>query len=278
MLCLNQLFVLFGMPSYIHSDQAKTFLSRKFVAFLNNKGVRTNHSSFYNIRENKQIEKFNVTIWTAVKLALKLKNLPIDHWEQVLSEALHLIRSLLCTATNTTPHERLFNYQRRSTMGVTFPTWLSQSGPVLLRRHARSSKHEPVVDKVELMHATPTYAQVRFPTGREATVSLRDIAPITERQVISPEKCSTFEESISPNAKDDKCDNAIETSNPSSILSPSKKNFTADDNLPTNSTTNRLTCNDKDVGVRNDNRHSADPVLRRSTRDRCPPDRLIYYQ
>ena len=68
------------------------------------------------------------------------------------------------------------------------------------------------------MHATPTYAHIRFSTGREAAVSLQDIAPTTERQVISPENCSIFEESPSPNAKDHKCDNTIETSNPSSIL------------------------------------------------------------
>ena len=73
--------------------------------------------------------------------------------------------------------------------------------------------------------------------------------------------------------KDDKCDNTIETSNPSSVLSPCKKSFTADDNLPTTSTTN-----DKEAGVRNDNRHSVDAVLRRSTCDRRPPDRLIYYK
>ena len=119
------------------------------MAFLSNKGVSTSHSSIYNPRGNGQIEKFNATIWTAVKLALKSKGLPIDHWEQVLHEALHSMRSLLpvCTTTNTTPHERLFNYQRRSTMGVTFPTWLSQSGPVSLRRHARSSKHKSVIDE-----------------------------------------------------------------------------------------------------------------------------------
>jgi len=29
------------------------------------------------------------------------------------------------------------------------------------------------------IHATPSYARVRFPTGRETTVSLRDIAPCT---------------------------------------------------------------------------------------------------
>ena len=108
------------MPSYIQSDQAKAFLSCEFMAFLNKKGVSTSHSLNYNLRGNRQIKKFNATIWTAVKLALKSKDLPIDYREQVLPEALHLIRLLLCTTMNTTHHERLFNCQRRSTMGVTF--------------------------------------------------------------------------------------------------------------------------------------------------------------
>ena len=33
-------------------------------------------------------------------------NLPLSRWESVLAEALHSIRSLLCTTTNATPHER----------------------------------------------------------------------------------------------------------------------------------------------------------------------------
>ena len=61
------------------------------------------------------------------------------------------------------------------------------------------------------------------------------------------------------------------------MLSPKKESFTADDNLPTSSTTYQLTSNDKDVGFRNDgNRFSADPVLLRSIRNRRPPNRLIY--
>ena len=154
--------------------------------------MSTNHLSIYNSRGNGQIEKINATIGTALKLALKSKDLSIDHWEQVLPETLHSIRSLLSTAMNTTFHGHLFNYQRRSTMGVTFPTWLSQSGPVSLRRHARSSKHKPAVDKVELMRATPTYAKIKFPTGREANVLLRDIAPITERQGFFTERLLYF--------------------------------------------------------------------------------------
>ena len=39
---------------------------------------------------------------------------PIAEWERVLPDALHSTRSLLCTATNATLHERLFNFQRQS--------------------------------------------------------------------------------------------------------------------------------------------------------------------
>jgi len=67
--------------------------------------------------------------------------------------------------------------KRRSSFGVSVPTWLSSPGPVFLRRHARS-KYEPVAEEVELVHATPNYARVRLSTGRETTVPLRDIAPM----------------------------------------------------------------------------------------------------
>jgi len=42
------------------------------------------------------------------------------------------------------------------------PTWLSSPGPELLKRHVRTSKTDPIVDKVDLVHATPNYALVRF--------------------------------------------------------------------------------------------------------------------
>ena len=37
--------------------------------------------------------------------------------EAVLPNALYSIRSLLCTSTNETPHEQIFNFSRESTMG-----------------------------------------------------------------------------------------------------------------------------------------------------------------
>ena len=66
-------------------------------------------------------------------------------------------------------------------LGSSVPTWLHKPGPVLLKRHVRSSKYEPILDKVELIHATPSYARVRLPGGREVTVSLGDVAPISHK-------------------------------------------------------------------------------------------------
>lgn len=126
-------------------------------------------------------------------------NLPIHQWEVVLPDALHSIRSLISTATNCTPHERLFNYQRKTSSGVSLPSWLSSPGPVLLRRHVRQSKYEPLVDEVELIEANPQYAHIRFPDGREDTVNLRDLAPYPSYSATdAPEQVSDNVDSISP--------------------------------------------------------------------------------
>ena len=57
------------------------------------------------------------------------------------------------------------------------PTWLTTPGPIFLQRHVRNSNFEPLVDEVELIEAYPNCAHVRFPDGREDTVSLKHLAP-----------------------------------------------------------------------------------------------------
>ena len=108
---------------------------------------------------------------------LKSKELPTKLWQLVLPDALHSIRSLLSTATNATPHERMFHFSRRSSTGKSIPSWLFEPGTVLLKRHVRHSKTEPLVDEVELLQANPNYAHVRYSDGRETTVSTRHLAP-----------------------------------------------------------------------------------------------------
>ena len=126
--CFNQLFAVFWMPGYVHNDRAGDFLSAEVKQYLHSRGIATSKTSQYNPRGNGQCERYNGVIWRTITLALKSKNLPLTAWEIVLPDALHGIQSLLCTSTNTTPHQRLFSYNRKSTTGHSIPSWLSEPG------------------------------------------------------------------------------------------------------------------------------------------------------
>ena len=140
--CLEQIFTLCGMPGFIHSDRGASFLSQELKEYLSQRGIATSKTTPYHPIGNGQVERYNGIIWKAVRLSLKSANLRDSKWETVLPDALHSIRSLLSTSTNTTPHERFFNFQRRSSHGTSLPTWLQSPGPVLLRRHICMDKQE----------------------------------------------------------------------------------------------------------------------------------------
>ena len=178
--CFIQLFTTFGMPAFVHSDRGPSFMSDELKQFLHSKGIATSRTTAYNPKGNGQVERLNGTVWKTVNLALKAKGLSVNQWESVLPDALHAIRSLLCTATNETPHERLFKYNRKSATGTTLPNWLSSPGRVLMKRNVRSSKYDPLVDEVDLLDCNPLYAHVRLLDGRETTVSLHQLAPLGE--------------------------------------------------------------------------------------------------
>ncbi|KAI0984922.1 hypothetical protein GJ496_005040 [Pomphorhynchus laevis] len=48
---------------------------------------------------------------------------------------------------------------------------------ILVKRHARKSKFETLVETAKLVVANPKHAVVRYPDNRESFVSLRDVAP-----------------------------------------------------------------------------------------------------
>jgi len=89
------------------------------------------------------------------------------------------VRTLLSTATNTTPHEGFLPFPGRSMLGRSLPTWLITPNTVLLKRFVRK-KSEPLCDEVELLDANPKTALVRLPDGRESTVSVSDLAPLSD--------------------------------------------------------------------------------------------------
>ena len=180
---LHDLFTTFGLPGYVHSDRGANFMSSELKGYLHTRGIATSRTTAYNPQGNGQIERFNGIIWKTIELALDTQGLKHTQWDIVLQDALHAIRSLLCTATNTTPHERMFSYHRRSSNGASLPSWLTEPGKILMRRHVRGNKYSPAVDEVDLIEANPEYALVRLPDGREENVSLRHLAPYGEALV-----------------------------------------------------------------------------------------------
>ena len=152
-------------------------MSAELKQFLHGLGIATSRTTGYNPQGNGQVERYNGIIWKAVSLTLRTRGLGPEQWELVLPDALSSIRALLCTAINATPHERMFTHPRRHTGGFLRPAWLAHPGTVLLKRQARASKYEPLVEQVELLDANPGYAHVRLPDGRETTVSMRHLAP-----------------------------------------------------------------------------------------------------
>ena len=174
------LFSIFGVPSYVHSDRGSGFMSNTLRKSFQDKGIACSRTTPYHPQGNGLVERYNGTIWKTITLCLKSHKLPTTKWELVVPEALHAIRSLINTTTNCTPHERIFNFQRRTSTGFSLPSWLASPGKVLLRRFVRRSKYDPLVDEVDLIEANPSYAYIRYPDGRESSVNIRDLAPCGE--------------------------------------------------------------------------------------------------
>ncbi|KRY87907.1 Pro-Pol polyprotein [Trichinella pseudospiralis] len=177
--CLVELFSLFGVPSYVHSDRGSAFASDEFRRFLLSKGIACSRTTPYNPQGNAQAERYTGIVWKTILLALKSQGFPTEQWPAVLPDALHAVRSLLCTSTNATPHERFLVFSRRSTSGRSIPAWLLD------------------MEEVRLLEVNPTYAYVRFPDGRESSVSTRHLAPAgssgaeeAQQEVTAGDDCS----------------------------------------------------------------------------------------
>ena len=186
---LQSLFTLFsvcGLPDSVHSDRGSAFTSGEFQRALHERGVATNYSSPYNPMGNGQVERYNGVLWRNIRLALHARKLPTESWEVVLPDALHSMRSLLCTSTNATPHERFFTFARKATYGKSMPSWLLTSQSALLKKAVVQSKYDPITEAVELVHTNPEYARVRHANGNESTVSLRRLAPMAEVKDTGP--------------------------------------------------------------------------------------------
>ena len=173
--CLEHIFTFCGMSHYIHSDRGQSFMSSELKQYLTQKVIATSKSAPYHSTRNVQCDSFNQTIWNCISLYLESNKMSLKSWNLAIN-ALHSIRSLLCTSTIATPHEWFFIFKRKSTNGTSLPTWLMSPGKVYLRKFVRD-KIDPLLDEVELLDSNQHDATIKHSDGKESTVSTKDLAP-----------------------------------------------------------------------------------------------------
>ena len=129
--CLRNLFSLLGTPAFIHSDRGRQFVFSEFNSFCHENGISHSCTTPYHPSGNGQTERFNGTIWTAIRCILHSQQLGLEKWEDVLPQALASIRTLVCSATNETPHSRLFRFDRRGSAGFSFRLGYHQAATLI---------------------------------------------------------------------------------------------------------------------------------------------------
>jgi len=183
--------MLFGLPSYVHSDRRKAFESEEFCEFLRSWNIRKSRTTLYHPQGNGQNERFNGTIWRTILLRLEQQNKDLTQWREELDFALSNIRALPSRSIDfQSPHERFFGFARRSTLepicslldsptvSAEITVWLIVGNPAYAKRQVRKSKADPLVDKVTIIEIlSPYVVRVQYnATGRRTTISSRNLS------------------------------------------------------------------------------------------------------
>lgn len=172
--CLQSLFQLFGPPKSIHSDRGPEFFSKEMGHFLSSWSVHQSRTTPYNPSGNGQCERFNGIIWRTVLCILAQNQANLGCWPDYLGEALHCVRSLHCSSTGLTPHNRLLAFVRR-TPPIYQPA-IPAGDYVWLRRFVRH-KNDPTGELVQIVAAYPNYAVIsHFGATETDTVNWRHLA------------------------------------------------------------------------------------------------------
>ena len=89
---------MFGLPSYVHTEQGSNFMFYKFKSWLHSMGVPTSRTTRYNPKSNEQVKSYNSIIWKTIVLALHVKRLLLTLWKYVLPNVLYSTGSAIFMA------------------------------------------------------------------------------------------------------------------------------------------------------------------------------------
>ena len=102
---MNEIVCRFGVPTYLHSDQAANLRSAVVQELCHLLGIQSTKSSAYHPEGNGQVERFNRTVESMLA-----KVIDADHqnWDMYLPKALFAYRTSLHDVTGFTPFHLTF--------------------------------------------------------------------------------------------------------------------------------------------------------------------------
>ncbi|XP_036345664.1 uncharacterized protein LOC118754899 [Rhagoletis pomonella] len=99
----NEVFHIFGVPEYVHSDNGKQFVADIFSQFLEKYGAQHIRTAFYSPQANAA-ERVNRSVLQIVRSYIKGQK----NWDKHLSDAAFALRSAVHSAINDTPYHAVF--------------------------------------------------------------------------------------------------------------------------------------------------------------------------
>ena len=147
------------------------------------------------------------------------------------------------------------------------------------------------MEEADLIHATLTYAHVRFRNGHETKVSLRDVAPLADRDSLIEKSDHVFGD-IDENESSSEDEVAPDSPNAQSSSESSTTSTSNEDQVQVGSPGPSIDTRNSDkfpIPSQHENDFRSGPTassdttppeplpLRRSTRVRRAPDRLMYH-
>lgn len=100
----REVFHVFGVPEYLHSDNGKQFVANMFEAFLEKYGVKHIKTAFYSPQANAA-ERVNRSVLQILRSYIGSSQ---RNWDQHLSDAAFALRSVTHSAIGVSPYYAVF--------------------------------------------------------------------------------------------------------------------------------------------------------------------------
>ncbi len=103
----KEIFARYGYPEAIHSDQGPKFMARLFKQLQPQLGINVMDTTGYNTKGNSQVERMHQDLNGILRALTTECNDPFA-WEDLLPQALFVLKTAVCRSTGLAPYQILF--------------------------------------------------------------------------------------------------------------------------------------------------------------------------